>query len=73
VDELSLTINIDFTFSRIENHLLPLARCKSWWIDWAQWTVWIATRTSGPYVFSYGVVWSHLCSMPPTYHWRSRN
>jgi len=27
---------------------------------------WIATRTSNPYVFSYGVVWSILCSMPIT-------
>jgi hypothetical protein len=27
---------------------------------------WIATRSSRPYVFSYGVVWSHLCSMPIT-------
>jgi hypothetical protein len=56
VDELSLTIDIDFTFSRTENHLIPLARCKNFWMDWEQGTNWIATRNSGPYIFSYGVV-----------------
>jgi len=60
VDELSLKIDIDFTFSRMENHLIPLARCKSFWMDWVQGTNWIASRTSSPWHL---FLWGRLKSL----------